>query len=309
MKAVLLMTYASVKSIDDLSAFYTHIFHGRPPAPDVLEDAATRFRSIGVADPLGSVSSRQAAALERRLKQLAGEDIRVYRAAKHTPPFIDDTVRRIAADGVTRLYTLPLSPLYSRTGTAAYQLSVRKAVAAAGANLNVADITDWHLFPAVVEAVSLRLRTALRWLSAAARSKATVLFTAHSQPGLPEANREYIQAFAEMAQAVAAQANCRHWMLAYRSAGPPPQKWLRPDVTDSIKEAAQTDSKAIVICELSSLTENVEAIFDCRIRCQRQAEAYGLEFVMTEFLNDSSDFMDALADMILERTVQPLADS
>ncbi|WP_083351155.1 ferrochelatase [Paenibacillus naphthalenovorans] len=165
-------------------------------------------------------------------------------------------------------------------------------------------VNDWHLFPSLVEAISLRLRTAHQWLSSTNRSKATVLFTAHSQPGSPQANIEFIQAFSELAKAVADQATCQHWMLAYRSAGPAPQTWLKPDVFDRMEEVAQEGGKAIVVCDLLSLTENVEAIFDCSINSRLKAEACGLEFVSTEFLNDSADYIDALAAMIHERMIQ-----
>lgn len=298
------MTYAALPSIDNLLPFYTHIFQGHVPSPDVLEGAKRCFRSIGVADPLGAVTARQAAALERRLKHDSGEEIRVYQTMKHTPPFVDETIRQIVADGVTRLYSLPMSPLYSRSGTAAYHLRVRKALAAIGANIPVIEINDWHLFPSLVEAISLHLRTAHQWLSSTNRSKATVLFTAHSQPGSPQANIEFIQAFSELVKAVADQASCQHWMLAYRSAGPAPQTWLKPHVFDRMEEVAQEGGKAVVVCDLLSLTENVEVIFDCRINSRLKAEACGLEFVSTEFLNDSADYIDALAAMIHERMIQ-----
>ncbi|WP_409177170.1 hypothetical protein [Brevibacillus fortis] len=55
-----------------------------------------------------------------------------------------------------------------------------------------------------------------------------------------------------------------------------------------------------------SLTENVEAIFDCRIHCRMKADACGLEFVPTEFLNDSADYIDALVELIHERMEQSI---
>lgn len=304
MKAILLMTYGSLKSIDDLPAFYTHIFHGQRPSPDVLIDGTKRFRSIGTPDPLGSITDRQAAALEQRLLHYFGERIKVYQAMKHTPPFIEDTIRQIIEDGVTELYTLPLSPLHSRTGTDAYHRQVRKALAAIKTNINVVEITQWHLFPGIIEAIAKRLRAALQWLSAGSRAQATVLFTAHSQPGLPEANLAFIQSFTELAQAVAELAGSRQWRLAYRSAGPAPQKWLQPDVLDRIEEVAKEGGKAVIICELLSLTENVEALYDCRIHARLKAEACGLEFVAAEFLNDSADYMDALAHLIYKRMIE-----
>jgi len=304
MKALLMLTYASLKSIDDLLPFYTHLFHGQLPPPAILEEGISRFRSIGVPDPLGSVTARQAVALEQRLNQYVGNDIKVYQAMKHSPPFVDETVRQIVSDGVTQLYTFPTSPLYSRTGTAAYHRSVRKALAAGGADIPVVEINHWHRSPAVVEAIAVRLRAAQGWLSEANRSQATIIFTAHSQPGLAEANSEFIQAFFQMAGDVAAQAACRHWLLAYRSAGPAPQKWLRPDVLEVIEKVARAGSKAVIVCDLLSLTENVEAIFDCRIDCRLKAEACGLEFVSTEFLNDSADYIDALTELISQRMQQ-----
>ncbi|MBY0084014.1 MULTISPECIES: ferrochelatase [Brevibacillus] len=302
MKALLMLSYASLQSIDDVLPFYTHLFHGKVPSSDTLKAAKTRFQSIGVADPLGSVTARQALALERRLNQTeGGERIKVYQATKHTSPFVHETVQQMVADGVTELYAFPTSPLYSRTGTAAYYQSVRKALEASGANIPVVEINHWHRYPGIAEAISLRLRTALQWLSVENRSEATVLFTAHSQPGVPEVNNEFIQAFKELAEEVAMRADCKKWQLAYRSAGPAPQKWLGPDVHAMIEKVPESGGKAVVVCDLLSLTENVEAIFDCRIHCRVKAEACGLEFVSTEFLNDSADYMDALVEMIRER--------
>jgi protoporphyrin/coproporphyrin ferrochelatase len=308
MKAILMLAYASMKSIDDLLPFYTHIFHGNAPSSEVMNRAKERFRSIGVPDPLGAVTTRQAKALERRLEREFNEKIKVYQAMKHTHPFVDETMRQIIADGATELYVLPMAPLYSRTGTAAYHRSVRKALDTLGANISLVEINHWHLFPDVVEAISYRLQTALDWLSSVNRSKATVVFTAHSQPGLPQANSEFIEAFSELTQAVADKANCQQWKLAYRSAGPAPQKWLQPDVVDVIENIAREGGKAVVVCELLTLTENVEAIFDCRLNSQRKAEAHGMEFVCTEFLNDSADYIEALAEMIHGRIMHSVTD-
>lgn len=301
MKAVLLLSYASLQSIDDVPAFYTHLFHGKTPPPAMILEAMSRFRSIGTADPLGSVTSRLAVSLEKRLSQCFNEEIRVYQAAKHTSPFLEETTKQLVADGVSQLYTFPMSPLYSRTGTAAYHLRVRKTLAALQADIPVEEVNHWHLHPEVVQALGRRLRTALQWISAANRPQTTVLFTAHSQPGLPAANGEFISAFHEMAAAVAAEANWDSWQIAYRSAGPPPQKWLGPDALDVIKEVSRNEGKAVVVCDLLSLIENIEAVYDCRINSQKQASAYGLEFASTEFLNDAADYVDALVKCIGER--------
>lgn len=47
-----------------------------------------------------------------------------------------------------------------------------------------------------------------------------------------------------------------------------------------------------------SLTENVEALFNCSNDAMEKAARLGLEFVSAAFLNDSADYMDAFADII-----------
>lgn len=303
MRAILLMSYCHLASIDDISSFYHHLYHGRIPAPDVMEDAVNRYRNLAKPDPLGSTTTRQARALERRLTLRLGETIPVYTAHKHTSPFVDEVMERILRDKVTHLYTLPLSPLYSKTGTGSYQRAAEQARDQQNANLAITHIPAWHLHDRFVEALSTRLVEALRWISATNRERTIVIFTAHSKPGLPAPHRDYIAAFTELAQAVSRKAGCHSWKLAYRSGGPAPQKWLGPDVLDMMETTAREGAAAIVICDLLSMTENIETLQDCRFDGLLKARELGLEFVNTEFLNDADDFMTALEEIVLTQVL------
>lgn len=299
MKAVLLMTYGALTSIDDLPAFYTHIYQGKTPSHDVIEKAKLRFQYLGIADPLGAVTIRQAQALERRLRHRFEDNIKVYIAMKHTKPFIHDVVQQIIEDGGREIYTFPTSPLFSLTGTVQYQLQVEKALKASRIHIPVTHITHWHLHPGLVEVLSQRLRTAMYWISKKNQNRTLVIFTAHSQPGLPAGNQEFIRSYHELASALASRMGLAHWITAYRSATPG-QTWLGPDVLDTIDKAKADGFSAVVVCELLSLTENVEALFDVRYNCQKKTSELGLEFVSTEFLNDSDDFMDVLEDILTQ---------
>ncbi|MED4599789.1 ferrochelatase [Paenibacillus validus] len=116
MRALLLFAYGIVESIDELEAFYTHIFNGNPPSSARLLEGMDRYRSIGINDPLGSVTLRQASALERRLAHLG---IQIFVACKHTEPLVEEAVSQIVKMNAERLYALSLAPLYTRTGTGA----------------------------------------------------------------------------------------------------------------------------------------------------------------------------------------------
>ncbi|WP_055108546.1 ferrochelatase [Paenibacillus ihumii] len=303
MRALLLMSYCRLQSIDDISPFYQHLFHGRIPAPEVMEEAVNRYCNLAKPDPLGSTTIRQANALKRRLEQRLGEQVPVYTAHKHTSPFIPEAIEQILNDRVTHLYTLPLSPLYSKTGTGSYQRAADRTAALAHdqqkADLIITHIPPWHLHDRLVAALSTRLNEAMAWISANNRSRTVVIFTAHSKPGLPAPHQDYITAFGELAQAVARKAGCSQWKLAYRSGGPAPQKWLGPDVLEVMESAAREGAAAIVICDLLSMTENIETLQDCRFDGLAKARELGLEFTTTEFLNDADDFMTALEEIVL----------
>ncbi|MBD2861961.1 hypothetical protein [Paenibacillus oceani] len=91
-KAVFLMGYCSIASIDELPAFYSHLFHGRLPVESVMSDAAKRYRRLGTVDPLGAVTARQPGRLNegwsfvtaRRLRCIPRSSIR--RRLSEKPP-------------------------------------------------------------------------------------------------------------------------------------------------------------------------------------------------------------------------------
>ncbi len=303
MKGVLLLSYGALRSIDDLPAFYTHIFHGQAVPDSVLEEAYRRFRYYYTADPLAAITGRQALFLEKRLLQTASEPIKVYTAMKHTHPFIHETVGQMIQDGITEIIAFPTSPLFSRTGTLYYEQQIRKALEISGCSLPVHLISHWHLHDGLVSALALRLQTALNWLSQANRPYAGVVFTAHSQPGLARANQEFIDCFEQLAAAVANKLKLVNWTIAYRSATPG-QKWLEPDVKTVMEQMSEAGSKACVLSELLSVTENIEALFDCRVDCAQKASELGIEFAAAEFLNDADDFIDVLENIVLEKLTE-----
>lgn len=305
MIGIVLLSYGALQSIDDLQPFYTHIFHGKLPSDVILQEAERKFRHYQVADPLAAVTARQAYSLEKRLQRkavhqpIAHQPIKVYTAMKHTPPFISETISQMISDGVTKIIALPGSPLFSRTGTLFYEQQIKKSIQTSCQEIPLMLISRWHLHAGLIQALAWRLQTALNWLSHANSAAAAVIFTAHSQPGLPHANQEYVTAFHELAAAIAAKLGLTNWKTAYRSATPG-QKWLEPDVKHVINSAMLEGSTAVVICDLLSMTENIEALFDCRVESGKYAAELGLEFAAAEFLNDSDDYMDVLEDIVAQ---------
>lgn len=308
MIGVVIFAYGAPESVDDLPSYYTHIRYGKEPSDQQMEAVFKRYTRTGTADLLGAVTKRQAHALQMLLQPYFAETLRVYTAFKHTAPFVEDTAARMIEEGVTSVVTLPITPLFSKTGTGQYQGKVHKALTRRGANIPVFDVDGWHNHPSLVTVIANRVKTAFQWLSAEARQRSTVIFTAHSQPGLSQSHERYHREFKELAGLIAQELQLNHWAAAYRSAGPAADLWSGPDVAEVIRAEAEKGACGIVTCDLLSLTENIEALFDIGFHCQALCQELNVEFVRVEFLNDSFDFMNALAQIVRERVglVAPL---
>ena len=93
-------------------------------------------------------------------------------------------------------------------------------------------------------------------------------------------------------------------MLSYRSAPSGSDKWLGPDVREVIREVAARGFKAVVVCPVPTLIENVEVFQETGEDAQEAARQCGLEFVRTELLNDSADMLDLLESLVREAVDQ-----
>ena len=70
---------------------------------------------------------------------------------------------------------------------------------------------------------------------------------------------------------------------------------------DVIRLEAEQGTKGIITCELLSVIADIEVFFEIGQKCQELCENLGLEFVRTEFPNDSFDFILAVAAIVKEK--------
>lgn len=297
MIGIIVMSYGSPLSVDDIDHYFSHILNGRIPPIEQLKKVKDEFLSLESPDPLGFYTEQQAEALQNLLQLKGHEQVRVYPAFKHAAPFVEDAVKQLVEEDVSQIFTLPLTPIYSKTGVGQYQQMVRDYVEQLGSTIPVSDIGNWHLHETFVEVLAKRVSKALAWLSKEAQMKTTVVFTAHSKPGTAEKNQEYCEQFMAIAEQVAKKAAIANWKIAYRS-GRPNQEWLSPDVKEVIKQEADAGQKGIVVCELLSITANMEVLSEIGYECKQLSNSLGLEFVRSEFLNDSTDFLLALSTIV-----------
>ena len=308
---VMLMTYGSPATLDDIPVYIKHVYGGRTPSPEVVTEFRRRYDLIG-GSPLLRITREQAAALQEELNsqsRQSGDDTtyRVVAGMRFAPPFISDMAAEAAA-GAQQLVGIIMSPQYSPIIMKGYITTLQDAVEDLGRDdLTLSISRDWHLQPYFLRALAERVQQALDKFPPDVRERVPVLLTAHSMPKrVVENEPDYINHLKETAAAIATLLNLpdERWMFCYQSAGHTPGEWLKPDFADIMPELQRAGQTHVLIAPVQFLADHLEILYDIEIGAREQAEEHGIQFARTESLNTSPLFIKALAAVVKETMKQ-----
>ena len=297
---VILMTYGSPATLDDIPAYLKNIRGGRPADEALIAEFRRRYRLIG-GSPLLRITREQARALQAELNRQhpGGPGFHVVAGMRFAPPLIADVVPEVGAF-THHVIGVILSPQYSPIIMSGYVRTLEDAVAALPADeLKIAG--DWHLEPLFLQALAQRIQQALGRFPPTLRERVPVLLTAHSMPKrVIEKEPDYINSLKETAAAVARLVGLppERWMFCYQSAGHTPEEWLKPDFADVMPELRLAGHTHVLIAPVQFLADHLEILYDIEIGAREQAEAVGIQFARTESLNTSPLFIKALAAVV-----------
>ena len=299
-KGVLLMTYGSPASLDDVPRYLTAIRGGREPSPDLVAEFTRRYRVIG-GSPLVEITAGQARALELRL----GGKALVRAGMRFSEPSIVRALRELAALGVRRVVGIIMSPQYSPFLMGGYHRDATAARASLGPRAPEVEIAGaWHREPAFLEALSERIREGLERFAPDECPSAPVLLTAHSLPRrVAEQEPDYIAQLVETAETVASLVGLDpdRWTFCWQSAGHEPGEWMKPDFGDLMPTLRDVGHRSVLVAPIQFLADHLEILYDIDIGARQQAEAAGLRFARIESLNTTPRFIDALAAVVTSR--------
>ena len=299
---VVLMTYGSPPSLDDVRDYLRNVYGGREPSDEVVAEFQRRYALIG-GSPLLRVTQEQAAALEAELNRRHpdGPSFHVVAGMRFFEPFVAEVVPEAAA-GADALVGVIMSPQYSPILMRGYINAMRDAVARLEReDLNVAITEDWHMQSDFLQAVADRVREALDRLPAEQRTTTPVLLSAHSMPLRVVADEpDYIDNLKQTAAAIAERAGVLpdQWMFCYQSAGHTPEPWLKPDFADLMPELKAQGATDVLIAPVQFLADHLEILYDIEVGAREQAEEHGIVFHRTQSLNSMPLFIEALASVV-----------
>jgi ferrochelatase len=305
---VLLMTYGSPATLDDVPVYLKHVYGGREASPEVIAEFRRRYDLIG-GSPLLRITREQAAALQEELNRIS-TDSTIYRVdagMRFAPPFITDVVPEVAT-GAQTLVGIIMSPQYSPIIMSGYVRTLEDAVEDLHRDdLQLKIAGDWHLQPLFLQGLAERVTQALDRFPDDVRERVPVLLSAHSMPKrVVEKEPNYINNLKETASAVAALAGLspERWQFCYQSAGHTPEEWLKPDFADLMPELKEAGHTHVLIAPVQFLADHLEILYDIEIGAREQAEKFGIQFARTESLNTSPLFISALASVVKDTLAQ-----
>jgi len=288
--------------MSEVRPFLDNVLRGRPLPPERIETVVHHYEIIGGKSPFNELTFRQAQALEAQLRA-EGVVLPVYVGMRTWTPYLQDTLQRMAADGVRRAVGIIMAPHQTEASWGRYERAVAAAREAMGAPAPEVDhVDEWHAHPLFIEAVSDNVAAALQQIPSERRSSAALVFTAHSVPTAMAAVSPYVQQITESARLVAERVGHLQWTLAYQSrSGNPREPWLEPDINEVVRQLASAGDRDVVVAPIGFVCDHVEVLYDLDIETRQIARDIGVNFVRAATVNDHPAFIRMLADVVRRR--------
>ncbi|GAC1343736.1 MAG: ferrochelatase [Candidatus Dormibacteria bacterium] len=306
---VVLMTYGSASTAEDIPAYLRSIRRGRDAAPELVAEFTARYRRIGFS-PLVRITMAQGQALQEQLDSRHGRgSFRVEVGMLHSDPRIAAAMERFAAAGVRRVLGVVLAPQYSPIILAGYHRDLEAAAHLLGPGGEVSIAGAWGDQPDLVEAIAGRTREAIAALPEDSRDSAPIVLTAHSLPK-PVVDRDpgYIDQLKQTAELVARAAHLEpgRWQFAYQSAGHTPEEWLRPDVKELLPAMHRDGVRDVIVVPVQFIADHLETLYDIDVAAVEEAAEDGIRMQRVPALNTAPDFIAALT-AVVERELEGAA--
>jgi ferrochelatase len=290
-QAILLLAHGSPDRVEDIAEYLLNVTGGRPLPEPVVREVEHRYRLIG-RSPLTEITLRQAEGVSRE------SGVPVYVGMRNWKPYIADTVRKMAEDSITHAVVICLAPHNSRTSVGLY----RRALGA-GLPFTVDFVESWHDHPLLIKAFAERLRAGWQQACAEAGAGLPVIFTAHSVPlrTIAEGDPYEVQTRETAALVAASVPELGMWRFAFQSQGMSGGEWLGPTVEETILALKAAGHLGVFVQPIGFVCDHVEVLYDVDIAFRRFAEENGLRLWRAESLNDSAEFIRAVAALALSR--------
>ncbi|WP_433873520.1 ferrochelatase [Saccharopolyspora sp. CA-218241] len=306
--ALLYLSFGGPEGPEEVRPFLENVTRGRGVPPERLDEVAEHYLHFGGVSPINRLNRDIMAELERQLAA-QGRELPLYFGNRNWHPMVEDTVGRMAEDGVRRALVFATSAWGGYSGCKQYHEDIARARAAVGEGApELVKLRQFFDHPLFVEANADAIRRATEQLPAELREQARLVFTAHSiperadeQPGPDGRPHWYSRQVAEAARLVAEQLGAQGHDVVWQSrSGPPEVPWLEPDIVDHIEVLHAKGVPAVVVSPIGFVSDHLEVIWDLDNEAKEKADELGVGFARAATVGTDPRYPELIAELVSE---------
>lgn len=276
--AVLLLSFGGPEGPEQVRPFLENVTRGRGVPPARLDAVAEHYLHFGGVSPINAINRALADAMRAEMP-----DLPVYFGNRNWEPYAEDVVAQMAADGVRRAAVFPTSAWGGYSGCDQYAQDIARARQAVGEQApELVKLRQYFDHPLFVAMFAEAITAAAETLPAGLRDSARLVFTAHSIPVSADARygpQLYSRQVAYATSLVAAAAGYRDYDQVWQSrSGPPQVPWLEPDVEAHVAALAKAGVRAVIVCPIGFLSDNIEVLWDLDNEVRSAAQTAGIGY-------------------------------
>ncbi len=304
--AVLILSFGGPEQPSDVMDFLRNVTRGRNVPDERLREVADQYALFGGRSPINDQCRALAAALTDRLAD-ADRDLPVYFGTRNWHPFVADTVRRMADDGIRHAAAFVTSAFGSYSGCRQYREDLARARETVGADAPVlTKLRLYHNHPGFIDPLVDHLASGLDRLEACESPR--VLFSAHSIPTSMAAGCDYVEQLAGAAELIldrlvaSGYSRPSHDMVYQSRSGPPHVPWLEPDINDHLRHLAGGNDPpdGVVVVPLGFTSDHMEVMFDLDTQAAQTAAEVGVAFERVPTVGTDHRFVDMIVALVDE---------
>ncbi|WP_328395271.1 ferrochelatase [Nocardia sp. NBC_00416] len=308
--ALLLLSFGGPEGPEDVLPFLENVTRGRGVPPERLAEVAQHYLHFGGVSPINALNRDIIAAVERELAA-AGADLPVYFGNRNWHPLVEDTLSRMAADGVRSALVFPTSAWGGYSGCRQYDEDIVRARTAVGSGApELVKLRQYFDHPLLVAAFADAVRAARDTLPAETRDGVRLVFTAHSVPVAADAaagppadgGHLYSRQVAETARLCAAATGVDDYDVVWQSrSGPPRIPWLDPDIVDHLETLPDKGFRSVIVCPVGFVSDHLEVIWDLDNEAAAKAGELGIAFARAATPGTDPRFAEMVVELIGEQ--------
>jgi ferrochelatase len=300
--AFLMLAFGAPEGSDQVVPFLENVTRGKNVPKQRILQVAKHYELF---DGVSPANAQFRALIAAVLKQFNSLELKlsVYWGNRNWHPLIEDTLRQMADDGITRAMAWVASPLESPASHGQYLEELRQARAAVGPKAPEVDVLPVFFDkPGFIRATASRVLSALEKVPEERRPAARVVYTAHSLP-VPMADEcPYRQQFEQACRLVSRQVGLDRWEMAYQSrSGPPSQAWLEPDIGHLLRQLAE-DGKVrdAIVVPISFVYEHMETVYDLDKELGDLCQQLKINMIRAATVGCHASFVEMIGQMAAE---------